>query len=89
MRRQKKRTNKKKQEKKKEKKIKKKKNKKTKKTCYFIQHNNPQILQELGTVPPIGPLAYQLWFFLVSKKRGPISAKYGKNIEPKQELRKQ
>ena len=32
--------------------------------------------QELGTVPPIGPLAHQLWFF--GKKQGPISAKYGK-----------
>ena len=24
--------------------------------------------QELGTVPPIGPLAHQLWFFGVKKR---------------------
>ena len=42
----------------------------------MLSKQEPPNLQELGTVPPIGPLAHQLWFFGV--KKGPISAKYGK-----------
>ena len=43
----------------------------------MLSKQEPPNLQELGTVPPIGPLAHQLWFFLYQKK-GPISAKYWK-----------
>ena len=50
--------------------------------CY--QKREPPNLQELGTVPPIGPLAYQLWFFGV-KKRGQLVPDIGKH-RAKQEL---
>ena len=64
-----------KEKKKTRKKIKKEKKRPKNMLCY--QKREPPNLQELGTVPPIGPLSYQLWFFGV-KKKGPISAKYGK-----------
>ena len=50
----------------------------------MLLKKEPPNLQESGTVPPIGPLAHQLWVFGV-KKRGPISAKLGKH-RAKQEL---
>ena len=50
--------------------------------CY--QKREPPNLQELGTVPLIGPLSYQLWFFGV-KKRGQLVPNMGKH-RAKQEL---
>ena len=55
---------------------------KTKKTCYVIKKRTPN-LQEPGTVPPIGPLAHQLWFFGV--KKGQLVPNMGKH-GAKQEL---
>ena len=34
---------------------------------FMLSKQEPPNLQELGTVPPIGPLAYQLCFFGVKK----------------------
>ena len=58
MRRRKKEKNKKNKNKKKNQKIK----QKTRKKHVMLSKKEPKF-QELGTVPPIGPLAHQLWFF--------------------------
>ena len=55
------------QEKKKKKNKKQKKRKDHKKHVMLSKKRTPQF-EELGTVPPIGPLAHQLWFFGVKKR---------------------
>ena len=50
----------------------------------MLSKKEPPNLQEPGTVPPIGPLAHQLWFVWCQKK-GQLVPNMGKH-RAKQEL---